>query len=417
MRLPSPARSRASLPSAALLVLLGACSENEIVSKPEAPDGDTATGGPDIVVTPEAVDFGTLAWNGEGVATITIGNVGTAPLHIEGLSLGSGSTDVSWTALSSPVVPAGGQVETVLTWSPSGPGPLTERLLVTSDDADEAEVPVALSGGVPYGEILVEPAVYDFGTLEVGASATTTVTVSNVGEGLLTVTDWTYAATDGDMVVLDAGDITTTPAVLAPGDTTEVLVQYTPSASGGDEGTLAITSDDPVRPSTGAQQLGNGAEPDPCDGFYQSVELFLTADDTWQGWLDGTEFTAPGQNAWNTFDTLAWELPCGDHALSLYATDTGQVISGVIAVVKVEGAVRFVSGPDNWTMTEAAPPSDWTDAAYDDSAWHIPEVCANTSVWGTTPQPFYDLGAQWIWWATDCTGLGEAWLRLNFTVP
>lgn len=53
---------------------------------------------------------------------------------------------------------------------------------------------------------------------------------------------------------------------------------------------------------------------------------------------------------------------------------------------------------------------------YDDSSWHIPEVCSNTSLWGSTPQPFYDLGAQWIWWTSNCTDLGEAWLRLDFTV-
>ena len=147
------------------------------------------------------------------------------------------------------------------------------------------------------------------------------------------------------------------------------------------------------------------------------MELFLTADDAWEGWIDNTAFTGPNSGAWNAFDTFEWELECGDHALALYATDTGMAISGVIAVVKVEGVVRFVSGPSNWTMLDTAPPSDWTDPAFDDSSWYIPEVCANTSIWGSTPQPFYDLGAEWIWWTSSCTSLGEAWFRLNFTVP
>ncbi|MES2643393.1 MAG: choice-of-anchor D domain-containing protein [Myxococcota bacterium] len=400
-----------------LFLFLAACSENEFIAKDgNAPD-DSAGGGPDIVVTPDPIDFGVVAWNGEGVATVVIANVGDTALHLERVAIADDTPALTLTALSSLAVRPGHEIEVVLTWTPDAAGPMSNRLLVASDDPDEAEVAVPIGGIVPYGEILVEPATHDFGTLEVGAAATTTVTVSNVGEGLLTIDDWSYVATDADMTVVDAGDLTSLPAQLPPGASTDVVVRYAPSADGGDEGSLAIASDDPDRPSTGAQQFGNGHLYDPCEGFTQTVQIFLTADDAWRGWIDGTEFNAPNQNAWNQFDTLEWELACGDHALSLYATDTGAAISGVIAVVTIEGTVRFVSGPSNWTMLEVEPPSGWTDPSYDDSAWHIPEVCANTTAWGTAPQPFYDLGASWIWWTTDCQSLGQAWLRLNFSVP
>ncbi len=400
-----------------LLLLLVACTENSLVAKDGdiPPEADTGARAPEIVVTPASVDFGELAGETVGVATVVIGNVGTVPLHLESLSLRWESPTLSWTALSSPVLRPGEEVETVLTWDPYGPEVLSDDLLVASDDPDAPVVSVPLSGIVPAGEIRVAPATYDFGTLEVGASATTVVTVSNVGTGVLSIDDWGYAATDADMVVIDAGGLDPLPARLGPGESTDVVVRYSPSAGGGDEGALTVSSDDPVRPSAGAQQSGNGH--DPCEGFTQTVQVFLTADDEWSGWIDNTAFTAPGAGGWNVFDTLEWELACGDHALSLHARDTGLSISGVIAVVSVEGAVRFVSGPSNWTMTETAPPEGWTDPAFDDAAWHIPEVCADTSPWGAAPQPFYDLGAQWIWWTTDCRSLGEAWLRLNFTVP
>lgn len=394
-----------------------ACSENELIAK----DGNVAPvadeGAPDIVVTPESIDFGEVGWNAEGLATLVIANVGTTALHLERLSLAEPSTTLDWTALSSPIVAPGAEVEVVVAWAPDAPGPMSNRLLVDSDDPDEARAAVPLAGRVPYGEILVEPATHDFGTLEVGASATTTVTVSNVGAGLLTLDDWSYAATDADLSVVDAGALAALPAQLPPGASIDVVVQYAPTANGGDEGSFSISSDDPDRPSTGAQHFGNGEEYDPCEGFTQSVSVFLTADDAWRGWIDGTEFNAPNQNAWNQFDTLEWELACGDHALSLYATDTAAAIAGVIAVVTIEGTVRFVSGPSNWTMLDVTPPADWTDPSFDDSAWYIPAVCGNTSIWGTAPQPFYDLGAQWIWWNTNCQSLGEAWLRLNFSVP
>ncbi len=400
-----------------MLLLLAACSENEIVAKNDPPAEDAVATAPDLVVEPSSVAFGEIAWDGEGVAALVLSNVGDAALHLSALSLAGGSEEVAWTAITSPVVPPGGSIETVLTWTPTSGNPLDDTLLVDSDDPDEPRIEVPLSGSVPAGDLVVEPALHDFGTVMVGSTASTVVTVSNVGDGPLTITSASYAANDGDLGVADYGALASLPYRLAPGASTEVVVTYTPSDAGGDEGLFSVVSDDPDQPRGEAEQLGNGEVDDPCDGFTQTVDLFLTADDAWQGWLDNVEFNGPGQNAWNQFDTFTWEMECGDHALALYATDTGLVIAGVVAVISVEGSVRFVSGPTDWTMIDTTPPSGWTDPAFDDSSWHIPEVCADTSPWGATPQPFYDLGASWIWWSTDCRNLGEAWLRLNFTVP
>ncbi len=412
----SPIRRVSGYPPRMFALLLLACSENELVATKSAPEGDTAAAAvPAIVVSPESVAFGEVADGATASVVVAIENVGDGALRIEELSLGGGSTEITWTALSSPVVPAGSAVETVLTWAPTAGLPLADTLFVDSNDPASPRVEVPLSGTVPGGDIRVTPSLYDFGTLTVGDSATTVVTVANVGSGPLTIDSWTYVATDADLTVVDPGAFASTPAVLEPGASTELVVRYTPSAGGGDEASLEIRSDDADTPATGATHLGNGD--DPCDGFTQTVELFLTADDSWQGWIDGVEFAGPNQSVWNQFDTFEWEMECGDHALSLYARDTGLTIAGVIAVVRVEGVVRFVSGPTDWTMTDALPPSGWTDPAFDDSGWHIPEVCADTSPWGSTPQPFYDLGASWIWWSTNCRDLGEAWLRLNFTVP
>lgn len=397
--------------------ILLACSENALnVSKPE-PMGDTGVGAPDISVSPAAVDFGEVQWGDSASVVVSIANDGTAALSLSDLALDGGSAEITWTALTSPVVPAGAIVETVLTWAPTSGIPLEEALLVDSDDPDEPRVEVPLTGSLPYGEIYVQPTSYDYGTLEVGTSATTTVTVSNIGAGPLTIDEWSYIGNDADLAVVDAAELATLPLVLEPGASTEMSFSYTPSGAGGDEAALDISSDDPLRPSTGALHMGEGAEIDPCEGYTQTVDLLLTADDAWRAWIDGVEFTGPNANAWSASDTFTWELECGDHALAIYATDTAQAVSGVIAVVWVEGAVRFVSGPSDWTMLDSAPPTDWTEPAFDDSAWHIPEVCASSSIWGSSPQPFYDQGAQWIWWSANCTNLGEAWFRLNLTVP
>lgn len=397
-----------------VLLLLLACSETSLTGVKEDPDHSDTEVVPDITVDPAAIDFGVGVAGIPLTTTLEVGNVGTDTLIVGGLALDGGGS-VTWTDLSSTTLEPGATGSTVLTWTPSTRS-LSDALLVRSSDPDEPEVRVPLTGSVPAGDIEVDPTTHDFGSMDVGQSDSVAITVRNVGEGAVTVSDWTFGATDGDLRVLDAGLLSALPARMEPGDATLVWIEYAPSGAGGDEGSLTITSDDPDEPTTGAQVWGEGAD-DPCAGLSQTVRLMITADDSWRGWMDGAEFAGPNQDTWSASDEFTWEMACGDHALALYATDTAQVISGVIAVVWVEDEVRFVSGPSNWTMIDASPSGTWTAPSYDDSSWHIPQVCTSTSPWGTFPEPFYALGAQWIWWSSDCTNLGEAWLRLNFTVP
>ena len=399
-------------------LLLLACTENNLSSNKE-PDGLDTSGdpSPDIAVSPAAVRFGEVAWGSENTATVTITNEGQGILLLDSPSLENGGAALTVSRLASPSLAAGESTELVVTWLATDGGSLDDVLDIGSNDPDEPVVGVPIGGSLPPGDIVVTPTAYDFGTIPVAATDSTVVTVSNVGAGPLTVSSMTFSATDADLAVFDAGALATTPVVLDPGGSTEMIVTYTPTDGTGDEGTLAIFSDDPDTDEAGTVFTGKGEDPDPCLGLTQHVKVTLTADDAWQGWMDSVAFSAPGQNAWNQIDAVEWDLPCGDHALALYATDTAQVIAGVLAAVEIEGTVKFVSGPTDWTMFDSAPPADWTDAAFDDSAWHIPEQCSDPSPWGSQPQPLYDLGATWIWWTANCRDLGEAWVRLNFTVP
>ena len=138
-----------------------------------------------------AIDFGEIAWGASASATVTITNVGDDTLLLDGLSLDVDDSEITMTAVTSPVVPPGGMVDTVVTWTPYAAGEMADTLLIDSDDPDEARVEVPLSGSVPHGEIAIDPETWDFGTLAVGATDTVMITVSNVGDGPLTVSDWT----------------------------------------------------------------------------------------------------------------------------------------------------------------------------------------------------------------------------------
>ena len=400
-----------------LSAALWGCSENNLIKKDDGEDVEFDDLSPNILVDPLFVDFGSLLAGGSTSATVNISNVGDDTLTLDTLRLGATDSALTFTEIASPLLLAGERVTTVVTWTPTTAGPLSNSLDIRSDDPDEPLVTVPLTGSTPGGNLSVTPDLHDFGSVEVGSSTTVTLTVSNDGDGPITVTDTDYTAGDSDLHVLDLGALTDLPAILNAGESTEVIVEYTPGEAGSDDGSFGVTSDDGDEPLIVVQQYGNAISPDPCLGLSKHITLMLTADDAWDGWMDGTEFFGANSDNWSASDTLEWDMGCGDHTLALYATDVAHSVSGVIAVVWVDGAVRFVSGPTDWTIVDSPPPAGWTDITFDDSGWNIPQVCSSNAIWGASPQPFYDQGAAWIWWTSSCADLGEAWLRLNFSVP
>lgn len=397
------------------LLLLFACSENELIAqKDDNEGGDTAVTTPDVSVTPEAVDFG-AALDGTVLDTIvTVTNRGDGELFVSEVALSGTEPALSLTTFGEPWLAPSASRDLVLTWTAAGP--VSDVITVASDDPDDPEIQVPVTGGSLPPAIALTPETWDFGELEVGEVATVTVNVASVGDSPLTISSWDYAGS-ADLSVIDPGALASLPLTLPPGESTDVVVQYAPLDEGGDEGALLVYSDDPVRPDAGASQWGSASE-HPCRKDVYTVRIMLTADDAWEGWLDETAFTAPNQRDWTHSDTVEWELGCGPHTLALAASDQAYVTSGVIAVVWVEDEVRFLSGPDNWKISDGEPEAGWQAIVYDDSAWKVPEVCADTSPWGTYwPAEFYTYGAQWIWWTSECRNLGKAWFRLNFSVP
>jgi hypothetical protein len=155
-----------------------------------------------------------------------------------------------------------------------------------------------------------------------------------------------------------------------------------------------------------------------CDERTYVVELLLTADDAWEGWVDGTSIG--GEGSWNTAERVSLTLDSGPHVVAVHAMDTGAAIAGFLAAVSVDGAVVSLSGDGAWRMAEAVPSDpSWTLASFDDSAWTAGTECSASDVsryWNTTPSEITSLGARWIW-PRGCTALDEAALRLRIDLP
>lgn len=229
---------------------------------------------PNIVVTDsvapandQAVGFGSVTVNTTGTATVTVTNDGTASLAVG--QIGSGlvapfslGTD---NCSNQNLAPAGSctvQVE----FDPTAVGAASGTLAIPSDDPDTATVNVALAGtgaAVPVADIAVTdnaaPASdlqVPFGDVDLAASATRTVTVTNAGTASLVI----GAVGAANPLAAPFSVVTDgcSGQTLAPAATCTVVVGFAPETEESFNDSFSIPSDDPDEATTTVAVSGAG---------------------------------------------------------------------------------------------------------------------------------------------------------------
>jgi hypothetical protein len=196
---------------------------------------------PDIDVTPLTIDFGLVDVGVPTTDTVTVANVGTGDLVVD-LPILTGSTDFSMDAAQFPTVIAAGSFELIMvTYTPTDFSADTGEITITSDDPDEPTVPVELLGEpMPAPDIDLDPTSLTYGQVAVGSSLTLSSTISNVGTADLELGTLSVVGTTEFTITVDPSGGT-----LAPGNATEVFVQYAPVDTGSDSAWVEIPSNDP----------------------------------------------------------------------------------------------------------------------------------------------------------------------------
>lgn len=244
----------------AWLLLLPACIEN----------GFTPPGGgkpeddkPAIEVFPLALDFSSLALGESSALTLTVRNIGLAPLTVVGAQI-SGTSAFTLPTEPDVLLQPGTEMAFDVLFSPVNPEDVGS-LSILSDDPEAPTTGVPLTGGALVGELIVLPNPLDFGEVPLGCSQSSTIHVQNVGEVALTI-DTIVPLGDAFGATWDFA----LPLVLAAGEQLEVPLTYYPDDLVEDEGEVWITSDAIVG-LTVARQRGSGT-------LESSV-----ADEWWQG--------------------------------------------------------------------------------------------------------------------------------------
>jgi hypothetical protein len=259
-----------------VVAILAGCSEYAFQGKEAVVDEPD----PVIVVDPPAIDFGVVSQNVVVEQPFTVTNAGDAPLvlgeiHIEGDDAFRLTTAVSGVELA----PGETLGDSVL-FEPQG-AERFGRVQIPSDDPVNPLVGIDLHGAPGTPGLAVDPALVDLGYVEVGADATATFEVTNVGEWRAEITAAVLAGATSTTGA-PAFAVEFTPFALMPGDSKPVTVRFTPLAPVPYSDQLVITMEGVGDAAVEVIGTGIAAPMANCDAI-PAVPLLTLDEVTWIG--------------------------------------------------------------------------------------------------------------------------------------
>lgn len=230
---------------------------------------------PSLVVSPGEVDFGEVVVDYPATATVEIINGGRVELDIDSLGLSDdhdgvfsiqglepqeeGDTGAPETyALEFPLtLESDERLVLQVDFLPATYLDYATTLQMDHNDPDQQDFALPITGvgsDGPTPDIELDVQTLDFPSVAPGNTSVQWVTISNVGDGDLRITDSSQTGS-GNFVIAqkpEDGD------VIAAGSSTTAIVAYTPTDAAGDNGLWTLESDDPDEPTVQVQLLGNG---------------------------------------------------------------------------------------------------------------------------------------------------------------
>ena len=224
---------------------------------------DTGVCPPVATATPASVAFGDVPVGAPATQEVRITNDGCAPLELRSLALEEPAGPFAVGALASLLVAPGEHTAFSVTFDPEAAGAWSTRVGVETNDPATATLTIPLEGTGLSPTAVWSPLAYDFGAVRVGCTSTQAVTLANVGNAALVVTDFTFFATS-DELVFDWNEASNGPLpwTLAPGATYALAVTYTPVDTTADSALYSALTNETFRLAVATVE-GVGAEADP----------------------------------------------------------------------------------------------------------------------------------------------------------
>ncbi|WP_082682217.1 Ig-like domain-containing protein, partial [Haloferax profundi] len=242
----------------------------------ELPPADVNVSEPvaEPVVSPETRDFGDVDVGSTTDRWVQVSNEGTDTMYV--LDYGLSGADVgeySILSVSQTTVYPGDAATIWLRFAPSTTGTRTANLDVVTF---EGTVTANLTGtGIGPAEVDVTPTAYDFGSVDVGNTTTTNVTVSNVGGLELSLDGATVTGTDIDVFQITDG---AGPAAIPAGSSHNVTVEFAPTVTGAATATLELATNDSDEATVTVGLSGNGTYTEPNDAPVAAADRYTVVE-------------------------------------------------------------------------------------------------------------------------------------------
>lgn len=332
------------------IFLCTSCSDyNLSVQSEESKPGEEV---PEIEVDPLSHDFGALTAGSEiQDIAITITNMGNGDLNLTDVYLRNGNSNFSLTTMPAGVISPRANSELIVSYAPGTYESNSDIISILSNDADEPETLVFLDGSGDAPVIHVSPTEYDFGTVYIGCEDALGITITNVGNSNLEITDLEYfASLPVDFSIEDfESEHGPLPWTITPtyGDYIHLRIEYFPLDLLDDGAWVEITSNDPETPIEYSDHEGIGEyESWVLDSFTQdgeiAVDILFVVDNS--GSMSSNQ-----TNLKNNFDDfMAVFVSAGvDYHVALITTDQAEFVGNIITSSDADPINEFTNQVDS----------------------------------------------------------------------
>ena len=232
---------------------------------------------PNIRVVPSELNFGHLdAGAGESkTQVLTITNIGNATLNLSAVHLGTSDLVYSVSALTHTSLKPDAATRVIVTYIPRTHELNANSVIVGSDDPNDAQVEVPITGQSSAPVIQIDPINYDFGVTYIGCYAETTVNIKNIGDSDLIISDIQYFVSYPPELSIEIDSTTYGPFpwTLEAGDSRRATIYHEPWDLQEDSGFIEAHSNDPVTPVAVSNQEAMGDYYSWASDFYEQEEV------------------------------------------------------------------------------------------------------------------------------------------------
>jgi hypothetical protein len=195
-----------------------------------------------LSASPLSVSFGSVAVGSTTTQSATLSNASSASVTVTQATISSNCFSVLGMAFPMTVAP-GQSVPVQIQFAPQQAGNISATLSVASN-ATDGTVSVTLTGTGIAPTLSLSPATLAFGDVSVGGTATDNITVTNTGNGPLTISSANLSGSAFSMSGLS------TPLTLGINQSSTFSVQFAPNADGNVIGGITFVSNAPGSPMT-----------------------------------------------------------------------------------------------------------------------------------------------------------------------